>query len=79
MRRKNADKLAFAHIYINSLRNKFKLFGNQVKENINVLMNSETKIDDNFPLGNFLIDDFSKPYKLDYNSLGEGILLKVRI
>ena len=41
-------------------------------------MISETKIDDNFPLGNFPIDGFSKPYRLDRDSLGGGILLYVR-
>ena len=41
-------------------------------------MTSETKIDNNFPLGNFPIDVFSKPYRLDRHSLGGGILLYVR-
>ena len=41
-------------------------------------MMSETKIDDSFPLGNFLIGGFSKPYRLDRDSLGGGILLYVR-
>ena len=41
-------------------------------------MISETKIDDSFPLGNFLIGGFSKPYRLDGDSLGGGILLYVR-
>ena len=78
MRRENANKLVFAHIKINSLRNKFKLLADQVKGNIDVLMNSETKIDDSFPFGNFLIGGFSKPYRLDRDSLGGGILLYVR-
>ena len=39
---------------------------------------SETKIDDSFPLGNFLIGGFSKPYRLDRDSLDVGILLYVR-
>ena len=38
-------------------------------------MISETKIDGSFPLGNFLIGSFSKPYKLDRDLLGGGILL----
>ena len=38
----------FAHIYIN-------LLADQFKGNLDVLMISETKIDDNFLLGNFLI------------------------
>ena len=78
MRRENANKLVFAHIKINSLRNKFKLLADQVKGNIDVLMNSETKIDDSFPHGNFLIGGFSKPYKLDRDSLGGGMLLCAR-
>ena len=41
-------------------------------------MISETKIDDSFPLENSLIWDLSKPYRLDPNSLGAGILLYVR-
>ena len=38
----------------------------------------EKKIDDSFPLGNFLIGGFSKLYRLDRDSLGGGILLYVR-
>ena len=41
-------------------------------------MISETKIDGSFPLGNFLIGGFSKPYRLDRDSLGGCILLYVR-
>ena len=50
----------------------------QVKRNIDVLMISETNIDDSFPPGNFLIGGFSKPYRLDRDSLGKGIFLYVR-
>ena len=41
-------------------------------------MITETKIDDSFPIGNFLIGGFSKPYKLDCDSLVGGILLYFR-
>ena len=84
----NTNKLIFAHRNINSLRNKFELLVNQVKENIDVLMISEIKIDDSFPPGDFLIDAFSKPYRLDRDSLGGsklkmstlyGILVKNKI
>ena len=47
-----------------------------VKNNINdVLMISETQLDDSFPIGNFVIDGYSTPYKLDRNSNGGGISL----
>ena len=78
IRQENTNKLVFAHININSLRNKFELLVDQVKGNIDVLMISETKIDDSSPLGNFLTCRFSKPYRLDRDSLGGGILLYVR-
>ena len=88
IRQKNTNKLIFAHRNINLLRNKFELLVNQVKENIDVLMISKIKIDDSFPPGDFLIDAFSKPYRLDRDSLGGsklkmstlyGILVKNKI
>ena len=41
-------------------------------------MISKTKFDDSFLLRKFLTDGFSKPYRLDRESLGGGILLYVR-
>ena len=41
-------------------------------------MVSETKIDDSFAVGNFVIDGFSIPYRLDRDSNGGGIMLYVR-
>ena len=65
-------------VYINSLRNKFELLVDQVKGNIDVLMISETKMNDSFPLGNFVIGGFSKLYRLDRGSLGGSIFLYIR-
>ena len=39
---------------------------------------SETKIDDSFPQGQFIIDGFSAAYRLDCNCLGGGLMLFVR-
>ena len=39
---------------------------------------SEKRIDDNFPIGNSLLDGFSTPYRLDRNSNGGGLMLLVR-
>ena len=41
-------------------------------------MISETKIDDSFPVGQFLVEGFCTPYRLDHNSKGGSILLYVR-
>ena len=44
----NLNKLVFAHLNINSIRNKFEHLSEQVSGNIDVLMISETKIDEFF-------------------------------
>ena len=41
-------------------------------------MISETKLDESFPIGQFLIDGCSVPFRLDRNKNGGGILLYVR-
>ena len=53
IRSDNTNKLIFAHLNINSIRNKFEFLATQVKGKIDVLMISETKIDESFPKGNF--------------------------
>ena len=37
------------HININSIRNKFEMLFTMVKDNIDILMVSETKLDSSFP------------------------------
>ena len=46
--------------------------------NLDILMVSETKIDDTFPESQFLIERFSTPYRLDGAAKGGGILLYIR-
>ena len=47
----------------------------QIKGNINILMISETEVNDSLPIENFLIDGFSSPYHSDFKSKGGGIIL----
>ena len=72
------NKTVFAQLNINSIRNKIEFFVKYVKSNLDVLSILETKIDDSFPIGNFVIDEYSKLNRLDENSNGGGILLYVR-
>ena len=43
-----------------------------------MLLVLKTKIDDSFPQGQFVIDGFSVPYRLDANCLGGSLMLFVR-
>ena len=72
------NKLIFGHLNIDSLRNKFDLLCEQVKGSIDILMILETKLDDSFPPGQFLIESFHSPFRFDVNKNGGGILLYVR-
>ena len=47
-------------------------------EVLDILMISETKLDDSFPEAQFYIEGFRAPFRLDRNKHGGGILLYVR-
>ena len=49
-----------------------------VTEYIDILMISETKLDDTFPYTLYHLKDFSNPYTLDRNSRGGEILVYLR-
>ena len=78
IRIKNLNKIIIGHLNINSLRNKFDFLVTQVKGSIDILMISETKLDESFPIGQFLMDGYRDPFSLDRNENGGGILLYVR-
>ena len=78
IRKHHSNKIIMAHININSLRNKFDILTNSVSEYIDILMISETKLDNTFPHALYHLKDFSNPYRLDRNSHGGGILVYVR-
>ena len=78
LRKKNLNKLIIAHLNVNSLRNKLEFLKEQIQDNTDILMISETKIDASFPIGQFLLNGCSTPFRLDRNAHGGGILLYVR-
>ena len=78
IRSKNADRLIIAHLNINFIYHKFEALKSLVTDNIDVLMISETKIDESFPLYQFEIEGFCSPFRLDRNIHGGGIILYVR-
>ena len=67
-----------AQININSIRNECKTSVSLVNSDIDILMISETKIDESFPLSQFMIDGSSMPYGRDKNTHGGWILVYFR-
>ena len=46
--------------------------------NLDIIMISETKRDESFPLSRFLIPGFQNPIRLDQSSSSGGIMLYIR-
>ena len=78
IRIQNLGRIVLATLNINSIRNKFDQLKMSIMGNIDVLVITETKLDDTFPDVNFLIDGFCKRYRRDRNGNGGGILIYVR-
>ena len=70
----NLNRVIIAQININSIRNKFDALVSGIRGNVDILMTSETKIDDSSPTRQFLINGYTAPHRLERNSIGGGIL-----
>ena len=51
IRKRNVNRIVVAHLNINSLKNKFDYLIEQITGNIDILMISETKLDNSLPIG----------------------------
>ena len=75
VRRKNLPQILFAHLNINSLRNRFDALVDHIKRNVGILVISETKLDESFPEGQFEIPGFTSPFPRDRNEFGGELWL----
>ena len=66
------------HLNIISIRNKFQCQKYIVGENIDILLISETKLNESFPDGQFIMDGFQVPFREDRDDKGGGLLLYVK-
>ena len=78
LRLNHPQQIIIGHLNINSIRNKSDLMKIMLTHYIDILMITETKLDDSFSVSQFGIDGFSTPFRLDRNKNGGGILLYIR-
>ena len=62
---------------INAIKNKFNSLIELVKENVDILLTSEIKIDSSFPTAQFLVNGFTT-YRRHRNRNGTGMLLYIK-
>ena len=73
--------MIIAHLNINFLYNKFEGLKNLIHGKVDLLILSETKINDSFTTNQFLIEGFSPPpppFRKDRDAHGGGLVIYVR-
>ena len=75
LKTKNADRPVICQLNINSIAQKFQYLESLIKENVDLLMVSETNVDDTFPTEQFKIEGYSNPIGLDRNRHGGGLMI----
>ena len=75
---KNYNRIIIGNLNINSIAGKFDHLKTIIEKNIDILVVTETKLDESFPTSQFLIEGYSEPYRMDRNRKGGGILIFVK-
>ena len=70
--------MIIGNLNLNSIRNKFEQLKETVLKYIDILFVTETKLDETFLESLFLMDVFPKPYRLDRNKDGGGVMIFIR-
>ena len=78
LRIRNSNKIIIGNLNVNSLPNKFEQLKDIVMQHIDILVLTETKLDDTFPTAQFLVNGFSEPYRRDRNRKGGGVMVYIR-
>ena len=78
LRLRNVNRVLIGNLNINSIRNKFDQLKDTVLRYIDILILTETKLDETFLTSQFLMDGFSKPYRFDRNKYGGGVTIYIR-
>ena len=74
----NVNRLIIGQLNINSLRNKIEALKLIMMHNIDILIITETKLDETFPKAQFHIDGYAPPFRVDRSKNGGGVIIYVR-
>ena len=74
----NVNRLIIAQLNINSIKQKLDTLKEIIQDNIDVLVITETKLDETFPSAQFNIEGFRPPYRKYLNKHSGGVMIYVR-
>ena len=72
---KNINRLIIGNLNINSLSSKFEQLKVSIQGKIDILIITETKLDDSFSVDQFAMNGYTKPYRFDRNRNGGGVTI----
>ena len=78
LKERNLERPVIGHLNINSLSSKFEPLTFMIKDNLDFLVISESKLDDTFPHGQFRIEGYARPIRLDRCRNGGGVIIFFR-
>ena len=73
-----SGNVILSYLNINSIRNKLNSVNEMILENVDILCIAESKLDASFPVGQFMLPGFKKPFRLDVSNKSGGLLLYAR-
>ena len=74
----NINRLIIGHLNINSLRNKIESLKLLMTGNLDILIITESKLDESFPMQQFCIDGYAPPFRVDRTKNGGGVIIYIR-
>ena len=78
IKQKHVKNITLGYININSIRNKFNDLKLLLKDCLDIFIIAETKIDASFPTGQFLMQEYNRPFRLDISDKSGGLLMYIR-
>ena len=74
----NINRVIIGHLNVNFFASKLDAIKTFIPGNLDVMICGETKLDVSYPTAQLLINGFRRPFRLDRNSHGGGLLIYVR-
>ena len=75
---KNINRLVIGQLNINSIKGKFDMLKEVIKNYVDILIINESKLDETFPQNQFCIEGYKTPYRKDCTKNSGGVLIFVR-
>ena len=75
---KNKDRILIATLNINSLPAKFEQMKVMIGNYLDIMVIQEKQLDHSFSTEQFIINGYKKPYRLDINRNGGGVIIYIR-